>query len=79
VGDGRTQAQRAANPWKEAEKFDRQVDGLKLAAKAVKAGVSGVVFGRNVVQAERPAAGRVSLLQSSNALQPALKPGGEDV
>lgn len=33
-----------------AEKFDRQVDALKLAAKAVKAGASGVVFGRNLVQ-----------------------------
>jgi DhnA family fructose-bisphosphate aldolase class Ia len=39
-----------------AEKLDRQIDALNLAAQAVRAGAAGVVFGRNVVQADRPAA-----------------------
>ena len=39
-----------------AEKLDRQVDALILAAQAVRAGAAGVVFGRNVVQADRPTA-----------------------
>lgn len=38
-----------------AEKLPRQVDALDLAARAVAAGARGVVFGRNVLQAERPA------------------------
>jgi DhnA family fructose-bisphosphate aldolase class Ia len=39
-----------------AEKLERQVDALELAHKAVKAGSRGVVFGRNVIQAESPTA-----------------------
>jgi DhnA family fructose-bisphosphate aldolase class Ia len=39
-----------------AEKMEREVDALKLAEKAVSAGARGVVFGRNVVQAQDPAA-----------------------
>lgn len=39
-----------------AEKLDRQLDALNLAAQAVRAGAAGVVFGRNVVQADRPTA-----------------------
>lgn len=38
-----------------AEKMDNEVDALKLAEKAVAAGARGVVFGRNVLQAEEPA------------------------
>lgn len=37
-----------------AEKMPRVVDALNLAAAAVAAGAAGVVFGRNVIQAERP-------------------------
>jgi DhnA family fructose-bisphosphate aldolase class Ia len=37
-----------------AEKMERQTDALELAARAVQSGASGVVFGRNVVQAECP-------------------------
>jgi DhnA family fructose-bisphosphate aldolase class Ia len=39
-----------------AEKMEREVDALELAEKAVSAGARGVVFGRNVVQADDPAA-----------------------
>jgi DhnA family fructose-bisphosphate aldolase class Ia len=39
-----------------AEKLERQIDALELAHKAVKAGARGVVFGRNVVQADSPTA-----------------------
>jgi DhnA family fructose-bisphosphate aldolase class Ia len=39
-----------------AEKMDRQVDALRLADRAVKAGARGVVFGRNVLQASDPTA-----------------------
>jgi DhnA family fructose-bisphosphate aldolase class Ia len=39
-----------------AEKMEKEVDALALAEKAVRAGARGVVFGRNVVQAEDPAA-----------------------
>lgn len=35
-----------------AEKLDRQLDALELAHRAVLAGARGVVFGRNVVQAQ---------------------------
>ena len=38
-----------------AEKMEREQDALELAEKAVAAGAGGVVFGRNVVQARRPA------------------------
>ena len=38
-----------------AEKMPLPVDALVLAAKAVAAGAQGVVFGRNVLQADRPA------------------------
>jgi len=38
-----------------AEKLPRQIEALHLAANAVAAGARGVVFGRNVLQAERPA------------------------
>ena len=38
-----------------AEKMEREQDALELAQKAVAAGARGVVFGRNVVQARRPA------------------------
>jgi DhnA family fructose-bisphosphate aldolase class Ia len=37
-----------------AEKFESEVDALELAHKAVSAGAKGVVFGRNVVQADDP-------------------------
>jgi 3-hydroxy-5-phosphonooxypentane-2,4-dione thiolase len=37
-----------------AEKLPREVDALELAARAVKAGARGVVFGRNVIQARNP-------------------------
>ena len=39
-----------------AEKLPRPVDALNLAATAVAAGARGVVFGRNVLQAEQPGA-----------------------
>lgn len=39
-----------------AEKLERQTDALELAHQAVKAGARGVVFGRNVVQADSPTA-----------------------
>ena len=39
-----------------AEKTPRPIDALELAHKAVKAGARGVVFGRNVIQADDPAA-----------------------
>jgi len=38
-----------------AEKMGREVNALELAYKAVNAGARGVVFGRNVFQAEDPA------------------------
>jgi DhnA family fructose-bisphosphate aldolase class Ia len=38
-----------------AEKMEREADALELAQKAVSAGARGVVFGRNVVQAQDPA------------------------
>ncbi|OIO93233.1 MAG: hypothetical protein AUK03_08525 [Anaerolineae bacterium CG2_30_64_16] len=38
-----------------AEKLPRQIDALNLAAKSVAAGAKGVVYGRNVLQASRPA------------------------
>lgn len=38
-----------------AEKLPTALDALNLAARAVAAGARGVVFGRNVLQAERPA------------------------
>ena len=38
-----------------AEKLPHQIDALTLAANAIAAGAKGVVFGRNVLQAERPA------------------------
>ncbi|MGC8782259.1 MAG: hypothetical protein ACP5UQ_15465, partial [Anaerolineae bacterium] len=38
-----------------AEKMPQPVDALNLAAAAVAAGARGVVFGRNVIQAGRPA------------------------
>lgn len=38
-----------------AEKFEHEADALALAYHAVQAGARGVVFGRNVVQAENPA------------------------
>lgn len=37
-----------------AEKFESEMDALQLAHKAVTAGARGVVFGRNVVQADDP-------------------------
>lgn len=37
-----------------AEKFESELDALELAHKAVSAGARGVVFGRNVVQADNP-------------------------
>ncbi len=39
-----------------AEKLEREVDALALAQRAVQSGARGVVFGRNVVQAEAPSA-----------------------
>ena len=39
-----------------AEKLPQELDALKLAQNAVKAGARGVVFGRNVIQAKDPAA-----------------------
>lgn len=39
-----------------AEKTPRPIDALELAHKSVKAGARGVVFGRNVIQADDPAA-----------------------
>jgi len=39
-----------------AEKMERELDALELAKKAVTAGARGVVFGRNVIQAQDPAA-----------------------
>ena len=38
-----------------AEKLEHEADALTLAHDAVQAGARGVVFGRNVVQAEDPA------------------------
>lgn len=38
-----------------AEKLPKALDALELAARAVAAGARGVVFGRNVIQAEDPA------------------------
>lgn len=38
-----------------AEKLPTPLDALKLASRAIAAGARGVVFGRNVLQAERPA------------------------
>lgn len=37
-----------------AEKLPGDLDALKLAEKAIQAGASGVVFGRNVIQAQNP-------------------------
>lgn len=37
-----------------AEKLERQIDALELAHRAVHAGARGVVFGRNVIQADNP-------------------------
>jgi DhnA family fructose-bisphosphate aldolase class Ia len=37
-----------------AEKLPRQIDALNLAAQSVAAGARGVVYGRNVLQADRP-------------------------
>ena len=39
-----------------AEKLPREIDALELAQSAVQAGARGVVFGRNVIQANDPAA-----------------------
>lgn len=39
-----------------AEKTPRPIDALELAYKSVNAGARGVVFGRNVIQADDPAA-----------------------
>ncbi len=36
------------------EKMDREIQALELAENSVKAGARGVVFGRNVIQAESP-------------------------
>lgn len=38
-----------------AEKYKNELDALQLARQAVQAGASGVVFGRNVIQARNPA------------------------
>jgi DhnA family fructose-bisphosphate aldolase class Ia len=38
-----------------AEKMEREADALELAYKAMSAGARGVVFGRNVIQAQDPA------------------------
>ena len=38
-----------------AEKLEHEVQALELAARSVRAGAQGVVFGRNVVQARNPA------------------------
>ncbi len=38
-----------------AEKYKNESDALQLAWQAVRAGASGVVFGRNVIQARNPA------------------------
>jgi DhnA family fructose-bisphosphate aldolase class Ia len=38
-----------------AEKFESEIDALELAYKAAQAGAGGVVFGRNVLQAQDPA------------------------
>lgn len=38
-----------------AEKFESEIDALELADKATRAGAAGVVFGRNVLQAQDPA------------------------
>ena len=37
-----------------AEKMEREVQALELAARSVQAGARGVVFGRNVIQARNP-------------------------
>lgn len=37
-----------------AEKMKREIDALELAHKAISAGARGVVFGRNVIQAQNP-------------------------
>jgi DhnA family fructose-bisphosphate aldolase class Ia len=37
-----------------AEKLEREIDALELAHKAINAGARGVVFGRNVIQAQNP-------------------------
>jgi 3-hydroxy-5-phosphonooxypentane-2,4-dione thiolase len=37
-----------------AEKLPNELDALTLASLAVEAGASGVVFGRNVIQAKNP-------------------------
>lgn len=37
-----------------AEKLPSELEALKLAEKAIAAGASGVVFGRNVIQAQNP-------------------------
>jgi len=39
-----------------AEKLECQIDALELAHKSIQAGARGVVFGRNVIQAENPTA-----------------------
>lgn len=45
-----------------SRKLPRERDALELAAKAVKAGARGVVFGRNVLQAHEPEAFLAALL-----------------
>ncbi|MEA3403438.1 MAG: hypothetical protein U9R79_19505 [Armatimonadota bacterium] len=39
-----------------AEKLPNEIDALELAQRAIRAGARGVVFGRNVIQSEDPAA-----------------------
>jgi DhnA family fructose-bisphosphate aldolase class Ia len=38
-----------------AEKFESEIATLELAERATRAGAAGVVFGRNVLQAQDPA------------------------
>jgi DhnA family fructose-bisphosphate aldolase class Ia len=37
-----------------AKKLPHEKDALQLAAKAIEAGARGIVFGRNVIQSEKP-------------------------
>jgi DhnA family fructose-bisphosphate aldolase class Ia len=54
-----------------AEKLESEVDALRLAQRAVRAGARGVVFGRNVIQAPDP--GR-SLLALKAVVQDGVEP-----
>jgi class I fructose-bisphosphate aldolase len=54
-----------------AEKFESELDALELAHKAINAGARGVVFGRNVIQADDPAR---FLRQLKNVAQRGMKP-----